>query len=63
VIESTRRGPRTPASVPVSRGSSRPWGDFASRDEWLKHRDRPALRPGDGHDIDWDSEARRLFGE
>jgi tetratricopeptide (TPR) repeat protein len=63
VIESTRRGPRTPASVPVPRSSSRSWGDFASRDEWLKHRDKPALRPGDGHDIDWDDEAKRLFGE
>ena len=39
-----------------------PLGDFRSRDELLEHRDRPALRPGEWADVDWDAEARRLFG-
>ena len=38
-------------------------GDFASRDEMLRHRERPALKPGEGSDVDWDGEARKLFGE
>ena len=64
VIESTRRGTRANApTVSAARGKSRSWGDFASRDEWLRHRDRPAIRPGEGGDIDWDAEAKRLFGE
>src|SRR5262245_16988339 len=66
VIESARR-PARPSTPPMpaarAAGRERPRGDFASRDEWLRHRDKPALRPGDGHDIDWDAEARKLFGE
>ncbi len=66
IIESTRprkaakgpnKGPLTPPARPAR------LGDFASRDEMLRHRERPALRPGEGTDIDWDDEARKLFGE
>jgi hypothetical protein len=39
------------------------FGDFTSRDEWLRHRDRPPIRPGDGNDVDWDAQARELFGD
>jgi hypothetical protein len=60
IIESSQ--PRPKASQPAPAHTGR-LGDFASRDEWLRHRDRPALRPGEGTDIDWDDEARRLFGE
>jgi tetratricopeptide (TPR) repeat protein len=66
VIESARK-PGKPAAptvrVPRGAGRERPPGDFASRDEWLRHRDKPALRPGEGHDVDWDEAARKLFGE
>jgi tetratricopeptide (TPR) repeat protein len=69
VIQSTRTG----ASEPVIGGdpadrverpvtSSASYGDFASRDEWLRHRDSPPLSPGEGVDVDWDAEARELFG-
>jgi hypothetical protein len=61
VIESTQRKPPAaaePASAPRAK-----LGDFASRDEWLRHRDRPAIRPGEGGETDWDAEARRLFGD
>ena len=60
-IETASRGPqKRPDAAPPPRGKL---GDFASRDEWLRHRDRPAIRPGEGGDIDWDAEAKRLFGE
>jgi len=43
-------------------------GDITTRSpEWLllremlEHRDRPALRPGEWSDVDWDAEARRMF--
>lgn len=62
VIESTRRT-RPAAPAPRAPARSATPGDFASRDEWLRHRDRPALRPGEGVDVDWDEEARKLFGE
>jgi len=64
VIESTRRSarPAQPAAAGRGRPRSPALGDFASRDEWLRHKDKPALRPGEGHDVDWDDEARRLFG-
>ncbi|HZL99201.1 MAG TPA: tetratricopeptide repeat protein [Planctomycetota bacterium] len=58
-IEVTSRDrPRRPEPAPRAK-----LGDFASRDEWLRHRDRPAIRPGEGGDVDWDSEARNLFGD
>jgi tetratricopeptide (TPR) repeat protein len=62
VIESSR--PRKPARGPgkATAGPVR-LGDFASRDEMLRHRERPTLRPGEGTDVDWDGEARKLFGE
>jgi tetratricopeptide (TPR) repeat protein len=62
VIETTirRRPRREPVPTPGPGGR---YGDFASRDEWLRHKDRPKFRPGDGHDVDWDDAARRLFGE
>lgn len=60
-IETATRGPkRKPETTPAPRAKL---GDFASRDEWLRHRDRPTIRPGEGGDIDWDAEAKRLFGE
>src|SRR5262245_50562946 len=60
-IETAARGPqRKPEATPTPRAKL---GDFASRDEWLRHRDRPTIRPGEGGDIDWDAEAKRLFGE
>ena len=58
VIESSSRRP--PRKAPLPRGKL---GDFASRDEWLRHRDRPAIKPGEGGDTDWDAEAERLFGD
>jgi tetratricopeptide (TPR) repeat protein len=61
VIETSARAPKRkpqPADAPHAK-----LGDFASRDEWLRHRDRPVIKPGEGGDTDWDSEARRLFGE
>jgi tetratricopeptide (TPR) repeat protein len=63
VIESTR--PRKLARGTAKAPAARPakLGDFASRDEMLRHRERPALRPGEGTDVDWDDEARKLFGE
>jgi tetratricopeptide (TPR) repeat protein len=60
-IETATRGPQRkpePSTAPRAK-----LGDFASRDEGLRHRDRPAIRPGEGGDIDWDAEAKRLFGE
>jgi len=51
---------RRPDPAPAAHGKL---GDFASRDEWLRNRDRPAIRPGEGSDVDWDAEARRLFGD
>jgi hypothetical protein len=59
-IETATRGPQRAEPTPATRAKL---GDFASRDEWLRHRDRPAIRPGEGGDIDWDAEAKRLFGE
>jgi tetratricopeptide (TPR) repeat protein len=56
----SRKTPRKPEPAPAPRAKL---GDFASRDEWLRHRDRPAIRPGEGGDTDWDAEAKRLFGE
>lgn len=38
-------------------------GDFASRDEYLRHRDRPPIRPGEASDIDWDEAASTLFDD
>lgn len=62
-IETAARGPqRKPEPAPSSMPRGK-LGDFASRDEWLRHRDRPAIQPGEGGDTDWDSEAKRLFGE
>jgi len=71
VIESSRppRSPQPqpamggPSRRPAGSGRRREYGDFASRDEWLRHRDRPSIRPGEGADVDWDAEARRLLGD
>ncbi len=63
VIETTRRTVRKLRASPRAPARSRTYGDFASRDEWLRHRDRPRLHPGEGTDVDWDAELRRLFGE
>jgi hypothetical protein len=38
-------------------------GDFSSREERDRARGRPLLRPGEWADIDWDVEARKLFGD
>ncbi len=43
--------------------ASEPLGDFKSRDEQEKARGLPRLRPGEWADIDWDLEARKLFGD
>ena len=56
VISSAGENPPRPART------LQPLGDFRNRDELLEHRDRPALRPGEWEDVDWDAEARRLFG-
>jgi len=65
VIESTQPAARPRAGKPAPSAPARTarLGDFASRDEWLRHRDQPTLKPGEGTDIDWDDEARKLFGE
>ena len=55
-----RDGGRSRAG-PAERRKQRRLGDFASHSEWLKHRDLPVFRPGEGQDIDWDEEARGLF--
>lgn len=69
VIESIEPGtPALPANErpghrverPVASGAG--YGDFTSRDEWLLHRDRPPLSPSEALDVDWDAEARDLFG-
>jgi hypothetical protein len=61
VIETAARNRPRPRRTAASRRGG--LGDFASRDEWLRHRDRPAIRPGEGGEIDWDEEARRLFAD
>ncbi len=38
-------------------------GDFSSRAEKDQARSRPMFRAGEWADIDWDVEARKLFGE
>jgi hypothetical protein len=38
-------------------------GDFTTPAERERTRSRPLLRPGEWADIDWDLEARKLFGE
>ena len=54
----------TPGSNPgSSAGSTTGLGDFSSPDERERTRGRPLLRPGEWADIDWDVEARKLFGE
>ncbi len=73
VIESARRlEPNRPTErvartdrnqVAQGQGTRPGYGDFASRDEWLRHREKPAIRPGEGHDVDWDAAAQQLFGE
>ncbi len=65
IIESNQKPrPGSRAAEPAGRHArQRPRGDFASRDEWLRHRDQPRLQPGAGADVDWDDEARKLFGE
>jgi len=50
----------TPGSTP---GSTTGLGDFSSPAERERTRGRPLLRPGEWADIDWDVEARKLFGE
>jgi len=50
--ETARRADRKPG-----------FGDFRTRDEWLAHRSRPAIRPGEGQGVDWDRAAKELFGE
>ena len=63
VIESTRRPRKAVKPAEKAPARARGYGDFASRDEWLRHRDRAPLHPGEGTDVDWDEAARRLFGE
>lgn len=36
-------------------------GDFSSKSELARHRDRPAIQPGEGSDVDWDAAAEQLF--
>lgn len=36
-------------------------GDFTSREEAERLRHLPAIRPGEGSDVDWDDIAKRLF--
>lgn len=38
-----------------------PLGDFSSKDEMLRHRGQPPLDPGEWNEVDWDTEARKLF--
>jgi tetratricopeptide (TPR) repeat protein len=61
IIESSRprKVGKSPEKAPARTARL---GDFASRDEMLRHRERPALKPGEGSDVDWDDEARKLFG-
>ena len=52
------------ADAPETRTVGKPsYGDFRTRNEWLAHRDRPNIRPGEGQDIDWDQAAKDLFAE
>lgn len=65
LIEVRTRKPK-PVRTRVSNASRRPpgnLGDFSSPAEWAAAQDRPAIRPGEGADIDWDGEARHLFGD
>jgi len=59
--ERPRKAPRPREEVEPRR--RRTLGDFTSHSEWLKYRDLPAFRPGEGTDIDWDDEARKLFDD
>lgn len=36
---------------------------FSSAEEAARLRDRPTLQPGEGRGVDWDAEARKLFGD
>jgi hypothetical protein len=47
----------------ADRGPTDALGDFSSRAEQDKARSRPMFRPGEWADIDWDVEARKLFGD
>ena len=56
-----RAGRRKRTPSPASTAGSGALGDFENQDEYLRHRDAPPLRPGDGGDVDWDAEARKFL--
>jgi hypothetical protein len=51
------------AGEPSAEAPADALGDFSSRAEQEKARSRPMFRAGEWADIDWDVEARKLFGE
>ncbi|RKY18031.1 MAG: hypothetical protein DRQ55_14385 [Planctomycetota bacterium] len=40
-----------------------PEASYASPEEEARLRDRPAIQPGEGGEVDWDAEARGLFDD
>ena len=69
IVIEPQLAPRTGRSAPVvapaeeSASGRSKLGDFTSKSEWMKHRDLPAFRPGEGSDVNWDDEARKLFDD
>lgn len=64
IVIEPRRESATPAREPsAALRTSKPQsaGDFTSREEAERLRHLPVIRPGEGADIDWDSEARKIF--
>ncbi len=56
-----RKGRRKRSPSTANTAGSSALGDFEDQDEYLRHRGAPPIRPGDGGDIDWDAEARKIF--
>lgn len=61
VIEPRR--PRARRAARAQQPAPAVTGDFSSHDEAERLRRKPVIRPGEGADIDWDAEARKLFDD
>lgn len=55
---SVRREQRVSAS-----GSTSPPAGFVDAEEAARRRHQPSFEPGQGQAVDWDAEARKLFGD